>query len=110
MNYRAQLGRDAEQFVATQLEKDGFAILARNYRIAQGEIDLIAMRKDLLVFVEVKMRKDNYFDLGDVITYGKQRKIIAIAKGYMGYRDNQKESYRFDMTLQISFYTIDILE
>lgn len=99
MNYRAQLGRHAEQFVATQLEKDGFAILARNYRIAQGEIDLIAMRKDLLVFVEVKMRQEQQFDLCDVITPSKQYKIIRAAKQYIALHGYDEKDCRFDVAL-----------
>lgn len=99
MHYRAHIGKEAEEKVAAKLIKDGFTILERNYRKRHGEIDLIASKPGLLVFVEVKMRKENYFDLGDVITYGKQRKIIAVAKGYIGLRNTMHESYRFDVAL-----------
>ena len=74
-------------------------ILERNYRKRHGEIDLIASKSKLLVFVEVKMRQHKYFDLSDVITPSKQRKIIAVAKGYMGYLDKQERSYQFVVAL-----------
>ena len=99
MHYRAQLGKEAEERVARKLMQDGFTILEYNYRKRGGEIDLIAAKSDLLVFVEVKMRQNNYFDLSDVITPGKQRKIIAVAKEYIGRNGWQERSYRFDVAL-----------
>ena len=100
MHYRAQIGKQAEQRVAEHLIKDGFTILEYNYRKKGGEIDLIASKPGLLVFIEVKMRQANYFDLGDVITAGKQRKIIAVAKNYIGlYWGTMEQSYRFDVAL-----------
>ena len=86
--------------VAQHLIKDGFTILEYNYRKKGGEIDLIASKPGLLVFVEVKMRQENYFDLGDVITPSKQRKIIAVAKNYIGLKGGTfEQSYRFDVAL-----------
>lgn len=99
MHYRSYLGKEAEEKVAKELIKNGFTILERNYRKKYGEIDLIASKPQLLVFVEVKMRKECYFDLGDVITPGKQRKIIAVAKHYIGRFAQQEQSYRFDVAL-----------
>lgn len=92
MHYRSHLGKEAEEKVAHTLIKDGFTILERNYRKKYGEIDLIASKPALMVFVEVKMRQHNYFDLSDVITPSKQRKIIAVAKEYIGrMRDKKKD-------------------
>ena len=84
MHYRSQLGREAEEKVAHNLIKDGFTNLSGITAKRHGEIDLIASKPVLLVFVEVKMRQHNYFDLSDVITPSKQRKIIAVAKEYIG--------------------------
>lgn len=99
MNYRTQLGKEAEEKVAQKLIENGFTILERNYRKKTGEIDLIASKYRLLVFVEVKMRQNHYFDLSDVITSGKQRKIIMVAKEYIARLANQDCSYRFDVAL-----------
>lgn len=100
MHYRAQIGKNAEQRVAQHLIAQGFTILEYNYRKRGGEIDLIASAPGLLVFVEVKMRQAHYFDLADVITPGKQRKIIAVAKNYIGLKGGTMEqSYRFDVAL-----------
>lgn len=99
MNHRAQLGKHAEEYVATQLQKDGFTILEKNFRITQGEIDLIALKHDLLVFVEVKMRQHHYFDLSDVIVASKQRKIIHTAKIYIMKNQYEEKKCRFDVAL-----------
>jgi putative endonuclease len=99
MHYRSQLGKTAEEKVGQYLRQNGFTIIEYNYRKKHGEIDIIASTTDLLVFVEVKMRQHNYFDLSDVITSGKQRKIIAVAKEFIGRNGWQERSYRFDVAL-----------
>jgi putative endonuclease len=99
MHYRSQLGREAEHKTAQYLLQNGFAIIEQNYRKKRGEIDIIASTHDLLVFVEVKMRQNNYFDLSDVITPSKRRKIISVAKEYIGRNGWQERSYRFDVAL-----------
>jgi putative endonuclease len=51
---RQRLGRTAEQLVAERLERAGWRIIARNERLPSGELDLVALDGDTLVFVEVK--------------------------------------------------------
>ena len=99
MHLRSQLGKKAEKKVGEYLINQGFKILEYNYRKKRGEIDLIATKPHLLVFVEVKMRQHAHFDLSDVITRGKQRKIISVAKEYIAKRGWQEQSYRFDVAL-----------
>ena len=93
-----QRGNSAEDLVARTLEGEGFTILARNYTRRNGEIDIIASTDTVLVFVEVKMRTSAYFDLSEVITPSKQRKIIAVAQDYIARNDVQKMC-RFDVAL-----------
>lgn len=96
---RQQLGFDGETFVATYLQQQGFTILERNYRKRYGEIDLIANKGNLLVFVEVKMRRYRYFHLSQAITPTKQRKIIKTAKAYISKHQINDTIYRFDVAL-----------
>lgn len=91
-------GDQAETLVAEHLEKQGFTILERNYRKAYGEIDVIARNKDLVVFVEVKMRTQQYFDLAQLITYSKQKKIMNVANVYLA-QQKKTGSCRFDVAL-----------
>lgn len=99
MHYRAHLGKEAEEKVAESLRQQGFKIVEYNYRKRMGEIDLIATKASLVVFVEVKMRQHQYFDLSDVITPRKQRKIISVAKEYITRKGTENQSYRFDVAL-----------
>lgn len=89
----------AETFVAQHLARIGFSILERNYTKRYGEIDIIAQKKNLLVFVEVKMRTDAYFDPAELITPEKQRKILLVAQEYIDHKTNGTLDCRFDVAL-----------
>lgn len=56
MNARHTLGRLAEQAAADHLNRNGWRLLGRNVRVGRGELDLIARRGRVLIFVEVKAR------------------------------------------------------
>jgi putative endonuclease len=55
-DHRRALGQSGEDFALAHLQKNGYTLLARNYRTPRGEIDLIAVDGDTLVFLEVKTR------------------------------------------------------
>jgi len=99
MHSRSKLGKAGEEIVAKNLEKQGFSILHKNYTKRYGEIDLIAIKDDLLVFVEVKMRKNPLFDLGYLITKSKQQKISKVAKEYIARYNHNTKICRFDVAL-----------
>ncbi|NRB21393.1 YraN family protein [Candidatus Dependentiae bacterium] len=99
MNKTQTLGNAGETLVAQQLISQGFTLLAKNYRRRTGEVDLIASKKDIIAFVEVKTRKNKYFDLSTVITRSKQRKIIMAAKEYLVRHDHYDKVCRFDVAL-----------
>jgi putative endonuclease len=89
----------AETHVAKELQKDGYTIIARNYQKPYGEIDIIAQKKDVIAFVEVKMRRSNTIPMQEIITPAKQKKIILVAKEYIcSHRINNKIC-RFDAAL-----------
>lgn len=94
-----QLGIAGEQQVQTYLKNQGFLIKACNYRQAFGEVDIIAQKKELLIFVEVKARTNAQFDLSEVITKSKQRKIILCAHHYMSTQELYEVNARFDVAL-----------
>ncbi len=96
---RIDCGKQGEELARQVLRQDGFTIITSNFRTRLGEIDVIARKKDLIVFVEVKMRSFQYFDLSSVITHSKQSKIIKAAKQFMATHDFEDVSYRFDVAL-----------
>ena len=70
-----QLGNAGEQAVASYLEEKGFTVHQCNFATRRGEVDVIAGKDDLLVFVEVKTRQNEYFPLSQLITRSKQKRI-----------------------------------
>ncbi len=97
MNKRA-LGTEKEQKAAIFLEKQGYHILARNFRCRLGEIDLIAKDGAYLCFIEVKYRfatSQGY--PAEAITPTKIRRITRTAQYYMLlHRISQDTPCRFD--------------
>ena len=58
---RREVGILGERIAQSFLEQNGYNIVETNYRCSEGEIDVIARREDLLVFVEVRTRRSNNF-------------------------------------------------
>jgi putative endonuclease len=95
---RAHLGKTGEDLAVAELERRGYAILARRYRRRAGEIDIIARDGPTLVFVEVKTRDgDAYGDGADAVTALKQRRMTQIAIDYMMRHRLLGVSCRFDV-------------
>jgi putative endonuclease len=90
-------GKFAEQQAAIFLEKKGYRVLATNYRHGRGEIDLIATENNVIVFVEVKSRKNATFGQPEIaVNHKKQALIQQAAEGYLEELDLQN-SIRFDI-------------
>ena len=82
---------------ADHLKKAGFKILSRNWKWGKHEIDIIAENKNMIVFVEVKTRTDDYqMHPVTAVTTEKQKSIIYAADGYLQKFKINKES-RFDV-------------
>ncbi|WP_137939150.1 YraN family protein [Chitinivorax sp. B] len=92
-------GAAAEAVAARFLIRHGLKIVARNYRCRLGEIDLIALDGNTLVFVEVKARSGSGFG-GSIysITPAKQRKLLATAQHYLASL-GREPACRFDAVL-----------
>ncbi len=94
----ARLGASGERLAAAALERDGYALLARNWRCAYGEIDLVAEESAELVFVEVKARRGvRMGSPEEAVTPAKQRKLLASAQTYLAERGEEQRAYRFDV-------------
>jgi len=77
-------GGAAEEAAARFLERQGLAIVARNYRTRLGEIDLVARDGATLVFVEVRMRSSAEYGGGaESIGWRKRSRIEAAARQYL---------------------------
>ena len=102
MNDNKKLGNAGEQFIASFLEHQGFTICEQNYRKFFGEIDIIASKKNLYIFVEVKTRKSADMPMGNLVSVTKQTKIIKTAQTFMAENQlAQNNVCRFDVALLI---------
>lgn len=92
-----QLGLDGEAIAAKFLENLGFKILSKNFHSRFGEIDIIALEKKTIVFVEVKMRSSNYFGTPlEAITHSKIEKLKKTAYYYLTLNNLSNSDFRFD--------------
>ncbi len=78
-------GRRAENLAAMWLQLRGFAILAKRHRTPLGEIDLVARRGGLLLFIEVKARRDADAAF-EAVTYAARRRIAMAAGLFLSRR------------------------
>lgn len=94
-----ELGQRGEETVIHLLKKENFSILEKNYKKFFGEVDIIAERDNIVVFVEVKTRRKSMTSMFEIVTPGKQHKIIKVAKEYIGRQKIENKTYRFDVAL-----------
>lgn len=93
------LGLSAESRAAAYLVAKGYRILARRWKSPVGELDLVARRRHLLVFVEVKARA-SLDDAAEAVLPRQQRRIAAAAEAWIAtYPDPTITDMRFDAIL-----------
>ncbi|KLN60903.1 hypothetical protein WH96_10640 [Kiloniella spongiae] len=92
-------GRYAEALSALYLRCKGYKILDKNYKTRVGEIDLIAKRKSLICFIEVKKRQ-NIEAASQAINFAQQKRIIHAAEYFLKQNPQYLEfDQRFDAVL-----------
>jgi putative endonuclease len=95
---RQTLGILGEDLACVELQRRGYAILARRYRTRFGEIDIVARDGDTTVIVEVKTRDgDRFGDGADAVTGWKQRRIANMGIDYLCRHRLHDRPCRFDV-------------
>ncbi len=98
MNNNKKIGKIGEEIAGKYLEENGYQIIERNYYCKLGEIDIIAKQKDIMVFVEVKTRKNiNYGSPSEAVNKIKQRHIYNVARYYICINRIKNIQLRFDV-------------
>ncbi len=93
-----QRGKKAEEMAAAFLRLRGYKVLEKNFRVPQGEIDLIVRKSETLVFVEVKSRRGQAQGTPlEAVSIHKVRRLSAAAAVYLGQHPNPTLSCRFDV-------------
>lgn len=83
-NARQRLGKLGEDLAARHLLREGYVIVTRNYRCAEGEMDIIARQGGRLAFVEVRTRRGStYGTPKESITRSKQERLVRVASDYL---------------------------
>jgi putative endonuclease len=96
-----RLGLSAESRAAAVLMAKGFRVVAKRWRCAAGEIDLVARRGDLLIFVEVKAR-NSFDDAAYSVTDRQKRRIASAAAAWIAANpDDVNCDIRFDAMLVV---------
>jgi putative endonuclease len=92
------VGKQGEQFAVDFLKQRGYRILQRNYTQPYGEIDIIAQKNDLLIFIEVKTRTSSQFGSPlEAVTAKKQYQISRVAQTYLLAHKLTDMPARFDV-------------
>lgn len=98
-NPRAEWGRRAENWACDLLQQQGARILSRNFRKRCGELDIVALHQDIIVIVEVRLRRSRLFDgAAASINRQKQLKIRRTAQLWLlAHPEHSHRAVRFDV-------------
>ncbi|MDQ1384185.1 MAG: putative endonuclease [Actinomycetota bacterium] len=109
------LGTAGEDAVALWYAGGGYSVLARNWRVREGEIDLVARRDATIVFCEVKTRRGDGFGLpAEAVTMRKQVRLRKLAVRWLADNPSRADVLRFDVASVTpdgrGAWTVDVLE
>lgn len=92
------VGDFGENLIVDYLEQKGYRILARNFSKSFGELDIVALKGELIAFVEVKTRKSNDFAYAaEAVDFYKQQRIIRASQAYLLENNMSDFIIRFDV-------------
>jgi putative endonuclease len=113
---RKRLGTAGEEIAARELARRGYTLRERNWRCAEGELDIVARHGQTLVFVEVRTRRGDRFGAPEEsITPAKRAHLIAAAQAYLQAGSLQDTDWRIDvvaveMSSQGELLRVDVIE
>lgn len=95
---RKETGDLGERLAGEFLRERGYTIIEKNYRCAEGEVDIVARQADDLVFVEVRTKRSRMFGSPEEsITPAKQEKLRTVSAHYRETHEDLPESWRIDV-------------
>jgi putative endonuclease len=97
MALRKDIGKKGEDEAVHFLEESGYVVMDRNFRFSRNEIDIIAKKNDLLIFVEVKVRSSNNFGFPESFVSDEQANRIMKAAEEYQYQNEWSGNIRFDI-------------
>lgn len=97
MSDAGRVGREAEDAAARLLIERGFTIITRNFRVPGGELDLVALDGEVLVFVEVKYRASEELPPEVGLDPVKVARVVHAADAYRERMEERTREARFDL-------------
>lgn len=96
--YTQKIGRFGEDEAVKYLEQKGYKILDRNFSCKRGEIDIVALDKKEIVFIEIKARVSLKYGLpSEAVTKNKLKHIYKTAEYYLYIRNLENHDTRIDV-------------
>jgi putative endonuclease len=98
MDNRKRTGQQGEEIAADFLIKRGHRLVARNWRCQTGELDIVTLHGNTLVFVEVRTRRGSRFGAPEEsITPAKQARLINLAHAFLQASAPPHQAWRIDV-------------
>ncbi|WP_428741493.1 YraN family protein [Tenacibaculum sp.] len=108
-----ELGKKGEELAIEYLTKQGYSVVEKNYRFLKAEVDIIAMKGNELIAIEVKTRSTAYFgNPQDFVNPKKIKLLVSAIDNYINEHDLDVET-RFDIIAVLKegeAYTIEHIE
>jgi putative endonuclease len=92
-----ETGRQGEDLAATYLSDNGYEILEQNWRHGKNEIDIVCMKEEFIVFVEVKTRSTVYFGHPEESVDKKKKSFLILAANAYVSQKNINQEVRYDI-------------
>jgi putative endonuclease len=100
---RQRLGGQAERAAEQELRRRGYRIVARNVRVAGGEIDMVALQGETVCFVEVRSRSDGEPSSAlQSVGAAKRRQLTKLARAFLHQRGLDDAPARFDVVAVVA--------
>ena len=95
---RRVVGRSGEDAAAAWYEAAGYEVLDRNWRVREGELDLVVRGGGAIAFCEVKTRRSDAFGIpAEAVTFRKQQRIRLLAARWLAEHESRGSTLRFDV-------------
>ncbi|MEP6806235.1 YraN family protein [Flavobacterium sp. FlaQc-47] len=99
-----ELGKKGENLAVEFLQKEGYKILDRNWTFQKAEIDIIALKDDILAVIEVKTRSS--LDFGAPQDFVKPKKIQLLVKAVNAYINDREKDFCDDLNIRFDIMAI----
>lgn len=96
MSSTRRLGSEAEDLAANYLIALGYTVLSRRFKARAGELDIVVLDGEVIVFVEVKMRSSDFIPAQEAVTLKKQQRIMRAAAEFLTKMELCEREIRYD--------------